>query len=82
MTPRISLVYVGSYQLNHIFLVSNFVQGAAIFGAVGTNGARLHIIPDCQAMVDLFDSHGHSEYDTANRYCEGTSEQVCETISL
>lgn len=45
-------------------------------GFQGTNGVRTSSEKDCQEILDIFFSHGHTELDTARVYAEGTTEQV------
>lgn len=53
----------------------NIVMGAMTFGEKGTEQARVFEIKDIEAILDIFQSHGHTEVDTARAYGEGTSEQ-------
>ncbi|KAI0334258.1 Aldo/keto reductase [Cubamyces sp. BRFM 1775] len=58
----------------------NIVMGAAGFGAPGKEGTRVHELKDVEAILDLFQSHGHFEVDTARMYTEGTSEEYLGKI--
>lgn len=53
----------------------NIVMGAASFGEAGQEGTRFHDLKDVEAVLDVFQAHGHSEIDTARIYGGGTSEQ-------
>ncbi|KAJ7063117.1 Aldo/keto reductase [Mycena amicta] len=58
----------------------NIVMGAMTFGAPGTSGARVHDLQDVEAILDIFQSHGHTEIDSARTYCAGTSEEFLGQI--
>lgn len=49
--------------------------GAMTFGEEGTSGARVTTLAACGEMLDVFQSHGHVEVDTAIAYTAGTSEE-------
>ncbi|CZS98637.1 related to potassium channel beta subunit protein [Rhynchosporium graminicola] len=53
----------------------NVIFGAMTFGRQGTEQARVHSLQDCSAILDIFQSHGHNEIDTARFYGEGSSEE-------
>ncbi|KAI8992793.1 Aldo/keto reductase [Trametes punicea] len=53
----------------------NVVMGAATFGEPGRAGTRVADLWDVEAILDIFQGHGHSEIDTARGYTEGTSEE-------
>ncbi|EPQ51526.1 Aldo/keto reductase [Gloeophyllum trabeum ATCC 11539] len=53
----------------------NIVMGAMTFGAPDKDGARVTDLKDCAAILDVFQSHGHCEVDTARVYVGGTSEE-------
>ncbi|KAF7440760.1 hypothetical protein PC9H_001108 [Pleurotus ostreatus] len=55
--------------------ILNVVMGAMTFGAEGQEGARVHDIKDVEAILDVFQAHGHTEVDTARVYAGGTSEE-------
>ncbi|KAK9319815.1 hypothetical protein V1517DRAFT_331312 [Lipomyces orientalis] len=38
--------------------------------------ARVHGLKDVSALLDLFQSHGHNEVDTARVYGQGSSEEL------
>jgi aflatoxin B1 aldehyde reductase len=38
-----------------------FLQGAMTFGEEGKEGARVHDVKDIEAILDIFQAHGHSE---------------------
>ncbi|KAI0713132.1 Aldo/keto reductase [Cerioporus squamosus] len=58
----------------------NVVMGAMTFGEEGKEGARVHNLKDLEAILDIFQSHGHSEVDTARVYAAGTSEEFLGKI--
>ncbi|THH17993.1 hypothetical protein EW146_g2930 [Bondarzewia mesenterica] len=60
--------------------VLNIVMGAMTFGAPGKDGARVHDLKDVEAILDVFQKHGHTEIDTARVYCGGTSEEYLRKI--
>ncbi|KAF7440759.1 hypothetical protein PC9H_001107 [Pleurotus ostreatus] len=60
--------------------VLNIVMGAMTFGAEGKEGARVHNIKDVEAILDVFQAHGHTEVDTARVYAGGTSEEYLGQI--
>ncbi|OAX41301.1 Aldo/keto reductase [Rhizopogon vinicolor AM-OR11-026] len=51
------------------------VMGAMTFGIEGAEGARVHELKDVETILDIFQSHGHNEIDTARIYAFGTSEE-------
>ncbi|TRM58675.1 NADP-dependent oxidoreductase domain-containing protein [Schizophyllum amplum] len=57
------------------------VYGGASFGEPNTE-ARISDLGECQRHVDVFSSYGHSEYDTSNRYANGTSEPYFAKLDL
>lgn len=44
------------------------VFGAMTFGRAGEEQVRTSKIEDCAAILDLFQSYGHSEIDTSRFY--------------
>jgi aflatoxin B1 aldehyde reductase len=58
----------------------NVVMGAMTFGAPDKDGARVTDIKDVEAILDVFISHGHTEVDTSQFYCAGTSEEYLGKI--
>ncbi|KAI0920258.1 hypothetical protein AcW1_002052 [Taiwanofungus camphoratus] len=60
--------------------VLNVVMGAMTFGEAGKEGARVHDLKDVEAILDVFQAHGHSEIDTARTYSGGTSEEYLGKI--
>jgi len=50
------------------------VMGAMTFGEEGKEGARVHSLQEVEAILDVFQKHGHEEVDTARYYAGGTSE--------
>jgi len=52
----------------------NIVFGAMTFGT-GTEQSRISDLDTCGQILDLFQSHGHYEIDTARFYGGGTSEE-------
>ncbi|KAI0655684.1 Aldo/keto reductase [Cubamyces menziesii] len=59
----------------------NIVMGAAVFGAP-EKGARISELSDVATVLDVFQSHGHFEVDTARVYGEGTSEEYLGKLDL
>ncbi|KAI5119069.1 hypothetical protein M0805_005487 [Coniferiporia weirii] len=55
--------------------------GCMPFGGEGLEGARVHSIDAVTAIVDVFQSHGHVELDTAYAYTGGTSEAFLGALS-
>lgn len=53
----------------------NVIFGAMTFGREGTEQARVYTQKDCEAILDIFQAHGHNEVDTARFYGEGSSEE-------
>jgi hypothetical protein len=43
----------------HFMLI--FLQGAMTFGEEGKEGARVHDVKDIEAILDIFQAHGHNE---------------------
>ncbi|EIW56834.1 Aldo/keto reductase [Trametes versicolor FP-101664 SS1] len=58
----------------------NIVMGAMTFGEEGKEGARVHDLKDVNAILDVFQAHGHYEIDTARTYSGGTSEEYLGKI--
>jgi aflatoxin B1 aldehyde reductase len=54
------------------------IFGTMTMGAEGKNGVRNHDLAECQQILDVFFSNGHSELDTARMYADGTTEEVCQ----
>ncbi|PLB50395.1 Aldo/keto reductase [Aspergillus steynii IBT 23096] len=52
------------------------VFGAMTFGKPDTLGARVHNTQDAAKILDIFQSHGHNEVDTARIYGAGSSEEI------
>lgn len=53
----------------------NVIFGAMTFGREGTEQARVFTQKDCEAILNIFQAHGHNEVDTARFYGEGTSDE-------
>jgi len=53
----------------------NIVMGAMTFGEEGQEGARVYDVKEIEAILDIFQAHGHDEIDTARTYCGGTCEE-------
>ena len=51
------------------------VFGAMTIGKPGIEGIRVTSLDDAKAMLDVFQSHGHNEIDTARLYGAGSSEE-------
>ncbi|KAI0728814.1 Aldo/keto reductase [Fomitopsis betulina] len=58
----------------------NIVMGAMTFGEEGKEGARVNNLKDVEAILDVFQAHGHTEVDTARTYTGGTSEEYLGKI--
>ncbi|BGP36759.1 hypothetical protein JCM10450v2_000651 [Rhodotorula kratochvilovae] len=54
--------------------------GLMTWGREGVEMARVHDLPTCEEMLDLFLRHGHNEVDTALIYGEGSSEEYLGQI--
>ncbi|PCH42899.1 Aldo/keto reductase [Wolfiporia cocos MD-104 SS10] len=59
----------------------NIVMGAMTFGEEGKEGARVYDIKDVEAILDVFQAHGHTEIDSARTYTGGTSEAYLGRIN-
>ncbi|RPD52596.1 Aldo/keto reductase [Lentinus tigrinus ALCF2SS1-6] len=59
----------------------NVVMGAMTFGEQGKEGARVYELKDVEAILDIFQAHGHYEIDTARVYCGGTSEEYLGKVN-
>ncbi|KAI0669008.1 Aldo/keto reductase [Trametes maxima] len=59
----------------------NIVMGAMTFGEPDKEGARVHNLKDVEAILDVFQAHGHYEIDTARTYTGGTSEEYLGKIN-
>ncbi|KAJ3574297.1 hypothetical protein NP233_g1863 [Leucocoprinus birnbaumii] len=62
--------------------ILNIVMGAMTFGEAGKEGARVNDLKDVEAILQVFQSHGHSEIDTARVYASGTSEEYLGRLDL
>jgi len=58
----------------------NIVMGAMTFGEKGQEGARVHDVKEIEAILDIFQAHGHVEIDAARTYCGGTCEEYLGKI--
>ncbi|KAH9837918.1 NADP-dependent oxidoreductase domain-containing protein [Rhodofomes roseus] len=58
----------------------NIGMGALTFGKEGKEGASGHNLKDVEAILDVFQAHGHTEVDTSRVYNGGTSEEVLGAI--
>ncbi|KAF4603888.1 hypothetical protein EYR38_004304 [Pleurotus pulmonarius] len=78
----LNVVMVSDLQFGTLIVddVQSIYQGAMTFGAEGQEGARVHDIKDVEAILDVFQAHGHSEVDTARVYAGGTSEEYLGKI--
>lgn len=54
------------------------VFGAMTFGDPGLEGVRVTEVSGANAILDVFQSHGHVEIDTARMYGGGSSEEYLE----
>ncbi|RPD76825.1 Aldo/keto reductase [Lentinus tigrinus ALCF2SS1-7] len=61
--------------------VLNIVMGAMTFGEEGKEGARVNDLKEVEAILDIFQAHGHYEVDTARTYTGGTSEEYLGKIN-
>jgi aflatoxin B1 aldehyde reductase len=52
------------------------IFGSMTFGHEGTEQGKINKASDCNAILDIFQAHGHNEVDTARFYAEGTCEEV------
>ncbi|KAI0640999.1 Aldo/keto reductase [Trametes meyenii] len=59
----------------------NIVMGAMTFGEPDKEGARVHNLKDVEAILNVFQAHGHYEVDTARTYTGGTSEEYLGKIN-
>jgi len=59
----------------------NIVMGAMTFGEEGKEQARVHDLETVNKILDVFQSHGHFEIDTARVYGGGTSEEYLGKIN-
>ena len=41
--------------------LTNWCKGAMTFGEAGKDGARVHDLKDVEAILDVFQAHGHKE---------------------
>lgn len=51
-------------------------------GSPTTTQARIHTLPAATALLSTFQSHGHTEIDTASSYSDGTSETMLGSLDL
>jgi len=58
------------------------LYGSASFGEEGKHVARLHTLPECQEVVDLFVGRGYTLFDCARGYGYGTSEEYLGKLDL
>ncbi|KAI0092389.1 Aldo/keto reductase [Irpex rosettiformis] len=56
------------------------VMGGMTFGAPGHEGVRVTDLKEIENILYIFQSHGHSELDTARVYGDGTAEEVLGEI--
>lgn len=54
--------------------------GTMTFGREGEEQSRVFKLEDCQKILDIFKSHGHTELDTARAYGAGTSEEYLRDL--
>ncbi|KAF8610222.1 Aldo/keto reductase [Ceratobasidium sp. AG-I] len=54
----------------------NVVMGAMTFGKPGSESARVETVQSVGEILDVFQSYGHVEVDTARVYTNGTSEEL------
>lgn len=58
------------------------VFGTMTFGNEGAEQSRVHDLKDCQKILDIFQSHGHDELDTARMYGNGSSEEFLNKLGV
>ena len=58
----------------------NIVFGAMTFGKAGKEQVRTSDPKECAEILDVFQSHGHNEVDTARFYGQGSSEVMLADI--
>ncbi|KAF8921351.1 NADP-dependent oxidoreductase domain-containing protein [Mucidula mucida] len=56
--------------------------GTMTMGFPGVDYARNTDPKECQEILDIFFSHGHTELDTARVYASGTTEQLLSQLDL
>ncbi|KAH7405998.1 NADP-dependent oxidoreductase domain-containing protein [Phaeosphaeria sp. MPI-PUGE-AT-0046c] len=56
------------------------VFGAMTFGRAGEEQVRTSSLDDCAAILDTFESYGHSEIDTSRFYGGGSSEEYLASL--
>ena len=49
-------------------------------GREGEEQSRVFKLEDCQKILDIFKSHGHTELDTARAYGAGSSEEYLRDL--
>ncbi|THG98238.1 hypothetical protein EW026_g3918 [Hermanssonia centrifuga] len=60
---------------------TSYLYESALIRAEGfLIGARVHTLKEVEAILDVFQAHGHSELDTARVYTGGTSEEMLGDI--
>ncbi|KAH9886971.1 hypothetical protein C8Q73DRAFT_267010 [Cubamyces lactineus] len=59
----------------------NIVMGAGTFGEAGIEGSRVDDLRDVEAILDVFQKHGHYEVDCARSYVNGTSEEYLAKVN-
>lgn len=57
-------------------MISSHVKALLILTPVGTLAARIHSAEDAVQVLDIFQSHGHSEIDSSRQYGNGTTEEL------
>lgn len=58
----------------------NIVFGAMTLGKPGVEQTRVHTHEEAGKILDVFQSHGHNEIDTARYYGQGSSEEYLAAI--
>ncbi|KAJ3147213.1 hypothetical protein HDU89_005811 [Geranomyces variabilis] len=56
------------------------ILGTMTFGT--GSGGRIQDLAEIRKLLDLFQSHGHSELDTARMYCDGNTEEVLSQLQV
>ncbi|KAH9919021.1 Aldo/keto reductase [Fomitopsis serialis] len=66
--------------LNIVMVIPSYSGWRHDVGEESKEGARVHNLSDVEAILDVFQAHGHTEIDTARTYTGGTSEEYLGKI--
>ncbi|KAF8578219.1 Aldo/keto reductase [Ramaria rubella] len=59
------------------------ILGTATFGQAGAHPTRIHTLPECQTILDIFcNEFGYKELDVARLYGHGSSEEFLGRLDL